>query len=129
MTPREFATRAVGIPWRRDAASWQSTNCYGLIVLYFRDVLGVELPMFEELELAPGFAVARGWSECDPLPGATCWMAWRDGAPLHCGVLLSSTEVIHSDGHETHAGSVRVTSLRLMQRIHNDIRFYRYDPC
>lgn len=129
MTPAEFAGRAVGVPWRRDAASWDAMNCYGVILLWFRHVLGIELQQFAETELAAGFAKSSGWRECEPAAGATCWMSWLDGAPQHCGVLLAPDQVLHSNGCDQHPGSVRVTRLRAMQAMYSDLRFYAHEPC
>lgn len=132
MTPLEFAARAMaapGIPWRKWHASWQAADCFGLIVLYFREVLGVDLGPVPQTDIASGFACAAGWVECGPAAGATCWMAWRDGAPTHCGVLLDAQRVLHSEGSDDHPGSVRVSRLSAVARVYGDIKFYRYEPC
>lgn len=129
MTPAEFASRMVGKPWRKWHASWESADCFGLIVLYFREVLGIELGEVPHTEIAAGFSQARGWEECAPEAGATCFMAWLDGAPTHCGVLISPLVVLHSEGSEKHAGSVRTTRLTAMRRLYGTLKFYRYSPC
>lgn len=129
MTPAEFAGRAVGKPWRKWHASWSAMDCFGLIVLYFREVLGLDLGAVPHTDIASGFTRARGWIECGPEAGATCFMAWRDGAPCHCGVLLPGGQVLHSEGSDARAGSVRVTRLSAMLRLYGDLKFYRYAPC
>jgi cell wall-associated NlpC family hydrolase len=129
LTPSEFARRAVGLPWVRWRSDWQAMDCYGCIVLYFREVLGVELGDVPQTDIAQGFSVAHGWIECGAEAGATCFMAWRDGAPTHCGVLLSPREVLHSEGSDEHPGSVRVSRLEAMRRVYGEVRFYRYAPC
>ena len=129
MSPAEFADRAVGKPWRKWCASWEAMDCFGLIVLYFREVLGIELGEVPQTDIAAGFDQAQGWEECDPQAGATCFMAWRDGAPTHCGVLLDQRTVIHAEGSEEHPGSVRVSRLAALVRIYGELRFYRYSEC
>lgn len=129
MTPAEFALRAVGMPWRKWQASWECSDCFGLIVLYFREVLGVDLGPVPQTDIADGFDKARGWHECEPQAGATCFMAWRDGAPTHCGVLLDAQRVLHSEGSDERAGSVRITRVAAMERVYGTIKFYRYAPC
>lgn len=133
LTPEEFTARAVGLPWVRWRSDWAAVDCFGLIVLYFREVLGVELGDVPQTDIATGFEAARGWiecgPECGPEAGATCWMAFMEGAPAHCGVLISPTQVLHSENSPEGCGSVRVTRLRVMQRLWPDLRFYRYDPC
>jgi hypothetical protein len=56
-------------------------------------------------------------------------MAWRDGAPTHCGVLLTAGSVLHSEGSDEAPGSVRVSRLAAVRRMYGEIRFYRYAPC
>lgn len=128
LTPDQFAGRAVGVPWARWQATWESMDCFGLLVLWHREVLGLDIGQVPETDIATGFDAANGWRESGPLPGVACFMAWRDGAPQHCGVLLDAARVIHSDGADDRPGSVRVTRLRAMRTLYHDLRFYRFDP-
>ena len=127
MTAIEFVHRAVGIPWVRWGSSWDGADCYGLIVLYCREVLGIELGDVPQTDIASGFAEASGWVACGPEDGAVGWMAWRDGAPSHCGIVLPGGSMLHSQGIEGHGGSVRVTRLAILRRLYSDITYHR--PC
>ncbi len=129
MTAAEFAARMVGRPWRKWRADFDAADCYGLIVLYFREVLGVDLGDVPQTDIAAGFARAAGWIECAAQAGATCFMAWRDGSPTHCGILLDVQRVLHSEGSDERSGSVRVTRLAALARVYGELRFYRYAPC
>jgi cell wall-associated NlpC family hydrolase len=132
MDAAAFVDRAMalpGIPWVRWASTWRECDCYGLIVLWFREVRGVDLGDVPQTDLASGFSRATGWAECEPEPGATAWMAYADGSPTHCGILLPAPHdgmVLHSLGGDDHAGGVRITRLPLMRRLYSDLRFYRY---
>lgn len=129
MTPAEFASRAVGIRWVKWRSDWQAVDCYGLILLYFREVLGIDLGEVPQTDIATGFDAARGWTPCKPQAGAMAWMAWRNGAPTHCGILLTADQVLHAEGNEEHPGAVRVSRLRAVQQAYGDIVFYRHDRC
>ncbi|MCT9812410.1 NlpC/P60 family protein [Acidovorax sp. Be4] len=129
LTPQQFTSKVVGAPWAPRRADWGAMNCYGLVMLYFRHVLGIELEEMPHSDIVAGFAASRGWRECEPCAGVTCFMAWHDSAPAHCGVLLSESELLHADGSEDRPGSVRVSRLRAMQQIYGVIRFYLYEPC
>lgn len=131
MTPEEFAQRCMalpGLPWKRWRSDWQACDCFGLVVLYHREVLGVELGPVPQTDIATGFAAARGWLECGPEPGTTAFMAWRDGAPTHCGMLIDGGRLLHAqEGYPIpEHGSTRITRLAAMQRGVPDLRFYRY---
>lgn len=130
MTPAEFAQRAIGLPWVRWRSDWAACDCYGLLVLYFREVRGVDLGAVPQTDIATGFAAASGWAQCEPHPGRSAFMAWRDGAPTHCGVLLPGGMLLHAEGSPEAGGSVRATRLAAMQRLYRDLRFYEYaTPC
>lgn len=129
MTPQEFVNRAIGLPWIRWRSDWGAMDCFGCIVLYHREVFGIDLGPVPQSDIVTGFNAATGWQECGQEDGATCFMAWRDGAPTHCGILLPGTMLLHSEGSTEHPGSVRVTRLSVMQRAYGDIKFYRYTKC
>lgn len=127
MTPEQFTTRAVGLPWARWRADWQAMDCYGLIVMWHSEVLGVDIGDVPQTDIATGFAAAAGWQELpDPEAGATCWMAWRGGSPTHCGVLLPGLRVLHAEGRPGRPGNVRVTRLRALEVVYGHIRYYRH---
>lgn len=131
ITPEEFAARAVGLPWIRWRSDWFACDCYGLVLLYLRSVLGIELGQVPQTDIATGFSLSRDWIECGPEPGVTAFMTWRDGAPQHCGVLLPGGLLIHSQegAPRPEDGSARVTRLTVMARACQDLRFYHCTRC
>lgn len=129
LTPAQFVARAVGTPWERWRSDWQAMDCFGVLVLWHREVLGIELGPVPQTDIATGFTESTGWSECGPEEGATCFMAWRNGAPTHCGILIDRQRVLHADGSQDRAGAVRVSRLSVMQRIYGELRFYRRTSC
>lgn len=130
MTEAEFITRAVGIPWVRWRSDWDACDCFGLLVLYHREVFGIDLGPVPQTDIAAGFLAADGWRECEPGEAAACFMAWRDGAPTHCGVVVAGRRLLHAEGAPDRPGSVRLSRLQLVARVYGDLRFYRYTaPC
>jgi cell wall-associated NlpC family hydrolase len=125
----EFVRLAIGIPWVRWKSEWSGADCFGLIVLYFREVIGLDLGSVPNVDIGEGFNSDPGWLECGPQAGATCFMCWSDGAPMHCGILLDSQTVLHAEGSEVRGGSTRVSRLSAMRKLWPDIRFYRYSQC
>ena len=121
--------RAIGVPWKRWRADWSGMDCFGVIVLYFREVHGVELGAVPQTDIATGFMQASGWEECSEQAGATCFMSWRDGSPTHCGILMPRRMVLHSDGDVDRPGSVRLTRIAALSRVVGEIKFYRRAPC
>src|SRR5947207_2847767 len=100
MTPQQFVARAMalpGLPWKRRQATWAAADCFGILVLWCRHVWGFELGPEPSTD---GFTVPAGWIECGPEPFATVWMAWRDGQPAHCGIVVGQGFVLHAEGSE-----------------------------
>lgn len=131
LSPDQFSARAVGLPWIRWRSDWFACDCFGLVLLYYRTVLGIELGQVPQTDIASGFEQARGWIECGPDPGVTAFMTWRDGAPTHCGVLLPRGHLIHAQEGQDRPedGSTRTTRLSVMVRACPDLRFYRHERC
>ena len=134
LTPDEFAARAVGIPWHRWRSDWDAADCYGAVILYHREVLGIDLGSVPQHGIGAGFESLSGqWVECSTDdPESVVWMAWRDGSPTHCGIMLHGGLCLHSEGHidaqGRHVGSVRITPIRTMRRAYGTIKAYLYSP-
>lgn len=131
MTADEFASRMIGVPWRRWAADFDAVDCFGLVVLYWREVLGIDIGEVPHMEIAAGFSVVSGWRETYAKPGACGFMTWASGAPTHCGILLPGDRLLHAQAGSPvpESGSVRLTRLAAVRRVCPDIRFYAYEPC
>lgn len=132
MTPQEFADRATGINgprWVRWASTWEQADCYGIVILYHREVLGIELGPVPQTDIASGFVAARGWQDCGPEPGSAAFMAWLDNQPAHCGIVLPGGMVLHAQGSVESGGCVRATRLRVMASIYSTLTFHRYVGC
>lgn len=129
MTPQEFAAKAVGLPWRRWRSDWQCADCWGLVVLYHREVLGLDLGDVPHIDIATGYAAATGWEPCAEADGVV-FMCFRAGEAVHCGIVLGAAALHAQEGHPiSDLGSTRLTPMSVMRRLYQDIRFYRRAPC
>jgi cell wall-associated NlpC family hydrolase len=130
MTREDFVNRAIGMPWQKWRSDWQACDCYGLIALWHREVLGIELGAVPNISIEEGFdfALASGdWIQVSgPQAGATAWMAWRDGAPTHCGIVLDDCTLMHAEGGADQFGSVRVSRLAAVERVYGPITYHQH---
>ena len=129
MNPAEFVGAMIGKPWVRWRSDFAACDCYGLVVLFYREVLGMDLGSVPQTDIATGFAGIEGWRECGTEAGATAFMAWANGAPTHCGIVLPGSMLLHAEGSQAHPGSVRVTRLAAVRRMYGDLKFYKYEKC
>ena len=47
MTAEQFVERAVCVPFLDKGRGYDGFDCWGLVVCYYRDVLGIELPSYD----------------------------------------------------------------------------------
>lgn len=132
MTREQFVAECMRMPamqWVRWAADIErrECDCWGLVTLYFRHVVGVDLGAVPQTDIEAGYWTAHDrWPECEPGAGAVVFMAWADGRPRHCGIVLGGGMLLHAEGDEGRGGSVRLTRLAAMARVYPDLRFHRY---
>lgn len=116
-----WAEKYLGIPWVSRGQDWSGVDCYGLLVLVFREEFGVSIPTFPEVDPREipeerwAEVVDAAWSEgkeefWEPVSGDR---KVGDAVELvllgrpHCGVMVSGTEMLHaSEGVGVHIVSV-----------------------
>jgi len=126
MTKNEFITKAVGMPWVRWGSDWGGCDCYGLIVLYYREVLGISLPDVPKKSLGEGLVeIAHQWGEVSEAETDGAFISFVDNEPSHVGLYIGHNLVLHAHGSPNNVGSTRVTSLKIMRRTFGDVKFYR----
>ncbi len=117
----------IGVPWANRACSFAAADCWGLIVLYYRHVLGVEIHQ------APGYESDSDFHTCYE-GGIVCWrqqsvpddncmfVAYVGSRPVHVGLIVDR-QALHSRGE---SGAVRLDKLRTLQKIFTKVEFYSY---
>ena len=130
MTRSQFLDRIICKPWVRWAESWDACDCYGLVIMYYRHVLGIELGHVPSTSLAVGIATTdlfTGWRELSAPEDHACgFMSYRGEEPTHCGIYLGGGEVLHSSGSDDLPGSVRITRVKSMEMAYGKIRYYAH---
>ncbi|RUT65171.1 hypothetical protein CKG00_01185 [Morganella morganii] len=127
MTTDEFTDRMVGVPWVNRACSFTECDCWGLVLLYYRHVMG------REIHSVTGYAEHDDFVTCFngvivpwvPIayPEDGCMFVAYDGSqPVHVGIVTGST-ALHSRGENGH---VRIDRLSVLGRLYTKLEFYRY---
>nr|WP_318357693.1 NlpC/P60 family protein [Enterobacter sp.] len=123
----DFIARMIGVPWSNRACSFERVDCWGLVVLYYRHVLNIELHQTTDYEAGEDFFTCyQGdvlfWRPVDkPLEGGI-FVGYRGLQPVHVGLVLNRL-VLHSRGEN---GSVRMDSLLVIQRAFTKVEFFEY---
>lgn len=107
MTPVEFARRAVRVPFVPRGRSYDGWDCWGLVYVGYRDVLGVGLPdyldeydarlAYGELALLILEHRREAWRRVDP-PGPMDVALYRVGRyPSHVGLVVPGRRLLHTE--------------------------------
>lgn len=118
MTEQEFIDAILDKPWVNRADTVDACDCYGLVKLYYKMVVGFDLP------------IARGYKEGHRFDAIwrreidKTWRQvgrWQKGAmvtfydfanqPAHVGICVGNQQVLHSPGTEEKPGKVSIHKL------------------
>ena len=108
MTWEQFTERAVLTPFLDKGRSYDGWDCWGLVVCYYRDVLGTEIPAYggygsvKDLRaVAQGFVEAIStdrWKNVGPPQDGYVAVIYRRGLPLHAGVVVCrGSRILHCE--------------------------------
>nr|WP_131863943.1 NlpC/P60 family protein [Biostraticola tofi] len=127
MYRQEFIDKVMGIPWRNRVCSFEAADCWGLIVLYFRHVAGVEVHHSPNYEACEDFITCFSdevthWRSTDqPLDGGLL-VGYHGSRPVHVGIVIGD-KVLHS---RQRSSSVRLDRLAAWRKIFTRLEFYSY---
>lgn len=130
----EFINKMIGVPWVNRASSFDSVDCWGLVILYFDKVLGVKLPDVKGYREKDDFnlcwnleASNKHWAKVEnPEPGSIVFTCYKNDKPTHVGVVLSRTKVLHTTGGLESAGSVQVNTIRAVEKIYGKMTYHKF---
>lgn len=123
----DFIDKVIGVPWANRACSFEQVDCWGLCVLYYRHVLGIELHQTPDYEAgADFFTCYQGdvvhWQKVDKPVEGGIFVGYRASQPAHVGLILNR-KALHSRGEN---GSVREDSLLIIQRAFTKVEYFVY---
>lgn len=123
----EFINTMIGKPWRFRASSFNAVDCWGLVVLYYRNVLGIELHQVKGVEKEKEFLTVYDeniikWDKLNWREESCIFVAYSGLNPVHVGIVV--------DGKALHAsessGCVRCDSIPILERYYSRLEFLKY---
>lgn len=132
MNQSHFIKKVLGVPWKNRSISWDAMDCYGLVILYYRHVLGIELPSVTGF--SEGEPIADCWTDnihtweqvhTPPIQGLL-FTSYKGDRPMHVGIVISPTHVLHCRGHINNPGKVEIHSIRAIMTTCGKITFHRF---
>jgi len=94
--------RLVGVPFAKGGRSYAAADCWGLLRLAYRDMLGIELPILgvaadSDRSLVERQVTADQWQAVEPgheQPGDVVTLR-ADGWPAHVGMVVGGRRMLH----------------------------------
>lgn len=122
-----FIRKVIGVPWDNRACTFEAVDCWGLVILYYRHVLGKELHQTPDYESgADFFTCYEGdvvfWRRSDVPVNGGIFLAYTGSAPAHVGLIVNH-RALHSRGE---GGGVRMDSLLVLQRAFTRLEYFLY---
>ncbi|MBQ0228403.1 NlpC/P60 family protein [Enterobacter ludwigii] len=123
----EFISRIEGVPWSNRACSFDAADCWGLVVMYYRHVLGIEVHQTADYESGRDFMTCYDadvvfWQRRETFCDEGIFVAWVGSQPVHVGLILGG-RALHSRGENGH---VRFDAIRTIQKLFTRVEFYQY---
>lgn len=127
MSKEEFLSRVLGIPWKNRACTFEAADCWGLVTLYYRHVLGMEIHQTPDYEAGCDFLTCYDadvvfWQREDSFIDDGIFVAWVGSNPVHVGLIIDG-RALHSRGDNGH---VRPDAIRTIQKLFTRVEFYSY---
>ncbi|MFG6654920.1 NlpC/P60 family protein [Scandinavium sp. M-37] len=127
MHKQEFIDRVTGLPWANRACTFDALDCWGLVVLYYRNVLGIELHQSPDYEAGSEFHTCFAgeviyWQPESIFVDDGIFVAWYGAQPVHVGLIVNGM-AFHS---RCEGGHVRSDPVRTIQRLYTKVEFYSY---
>lgn len=127
MSKDDFLSRVTGIPWKNRACSFEAADCWGLVVLYYRHVLGIEIHQTTDYESGDDFLTCYDgdvvfWLRTESFSDEGIFVAWIGSNPVHVGLIVDG-RALHSRGENGH---VRSDAIRTIQKLFTKVEFYSY---
>ena len=110
MTPAEFACRAIAVPFEEKGRDWFGWDCWGMVLLFHRHVLGVDLPSYTEEYINAGSSVegraqlagligknVQGWDKVETPESGDVVLLNINGHPIHVGIAIDAGRMLHTE--------------------------------
>lgn len=127
MLKQEFIDKVTGVPWRNRSCTFEAMDCWALVVLYYRHVLGVEIHHSPDYEAGNEFRTCFDdevvyWKPSEIFQEDGIFVAWYGSQPVHVGLIINGV-ALHS---RCEGGHVRSDPVRTIQRLFTKVEFYTY---
>lgn len=123
----EFINRMLDVPWVNRACSFDTCDCWGLVVLYYRHALGIEIHHDAGYESDRDFVTCyqgevEFWQRTNHPVDDGIFIGYIGSQPAHIGLIIDG-QAFHSRGEN---GFVRLDRLIVLEKKFTRLEYMRY---
>lgn len=123
----EFEQLMLGKPYVDRCCHADAVDCWGLVVLFYRMCIGVNVHHNDDYDKGSQFATCFDgevlfWQETDYPKQGDIVVAFRGNTPVHIALVWGRDKILHA----REKTAVRFDRLRTLDRLSTQIRFYKY---
>ena len=127
LSDSEFALKMIGVPWSNRACSFEQCDCWGVVVLYYRHVAGVEVHHSAGYESKSDFHTVFTdevvfWRSVPVAQNGGIFVAYEGVKPVHVGLIIDD-RALHSRGEN---GAVRSDRISAVERQFSKVEYMIY---
>jgi len=132
MDQHEFISKTLHLPWVNRQSSFISVDCWGLVLLYYNHVLCIKLPEikgYKKGSCDTGQGWDNGidqWDKLEIPEQNAIFTCYKSGRPIHVGILISKTKVLHARGFIDNPGKVEIHSVRAIEAIYGKMTYHKF---
>ena len=131
MTESEFIDRMIGVPWVNRGDTFDAVDCYGLIKLWRSEVVGRPLAEVNGYKRGDDFEglwrkyIDQHWREVNNYKrGAMVTFYDYADTPVHIGLCIGQSMVLHARGDDARGGKVEIHSIYTLQRLYKRVTYH-----
>jgi len=131
MTKDEFINKVIGIPWVNRQSNFDGCDCFGIVKLYYKHVMGWDISEVKGYEQNEPFTdvlesnIEMQWSEIDNYEDGAMAVFYVHGEPKHIALCIGGAKFLHSHGHINNAGKVELVKMRALKRLYNEVTYHK----
>jgi cell wall-associated NlpC family hydrolase len=132
MNQHEFITKIKGKPWVNRASSFDSVDCFGLIILYYKHVMGIDLPTVNGFAEKDNFidcynSGVKNWTQVNyPDNEGIAFTCYKGEVPTHVGLCIGKGLVLHARGGNSSHGKVEIHKARAIERLYGKMTYHKF---
>lgn len=128
----DFEQLMLGKPYVDRCCHVDAVDCWGLVVLFYRLCLGVNVHHNDDYDKGSQFSTCFNgevvfWRDTNKPVKGDIVVAFHGNAPVHIALVWGRDKILHA----REKTAVRFDRLRTLERLSTQIRFYKYasDSC